>query len=55
MVKEDLSAGGGAPYFLTSLLDHAGCNEEHLELCTIKGWAVPPCREQSWSGGQKSV
>ena len=42
MVKEDLSAGGGAPYFLTSLLDHAGCNEEHLELLHYQGMGGAP-------------
>ena len=42
MVKEDLSAGGGAPYFLTSLLDHPGCNEEHLELLHYQGMGGAP-------------
>ena len=42
MVKEDLSAGGGAPYFLTSLLDHPGCSEEHLELLHYQGMGGAP-------------
>ena len=42
MVKEDLSAGGGAPYFLTSLLDHPGCSAEHLELLRYQGMGGAP-------------
>jgi acyl-CoA synthetase len=30
MVEEDLSLGGGATYFLTSVLDHPDCTPEHL-------------------------
>jgi acyl-CoA synthetase len=42
IVTEDLSAGGGAPYFLTSLLDHPGCNEEHLERLHFQGMGGAP-------------
>ena len=42
MVKEDLSAGGGAPYFLTSLLDHPGFSEEHLDLLHYQGMGGAP-------------
>ena len=39
---EDLSAGGGAPYFLTSLLDHPRCAEEHLERLHFQGMGGAP-------------
>lgn len=42
MVEEDLSSGGGAPYFLTSLLDHPGCRAEHLERLGIQGMGGAP-------------
>lgn len=35
--SEDLSAAGGAPYFLTSLLDHPSCSAEHLERLHFQG------------------
>ena len=40
--SEDLSAGGGAPYFLTSLLDHPRCGEEHLERLHYQGMGGAP-------------
>ncbi len=40
--SEDLSAGGGAPYFLTSLLDHPRCAEEHLERLHFQGMGGAP-------------
>jgi acyl-CoA synthetase len=42
IVAEDLSAGGGAPYFLTSLLDHPRCAEEHLERLHFQGMGGAP-------------
>jgi acyl-CoA synthetase (AMP-forming)/AMP-acid ligase II len=39
---EDLSAGGGAPYFLTSLLDHPRCGPEHLERLRFQGMGGAP-------------
>jgi acyl-CoA synthetase (AMP-forming)/AMP-acid ligase II len=39
---EDLSAGGGAPYFLTSLLDHPRCGAEHLERLHFQGMGGAP-------------
>ena len=53
--SEDLSAGGGAPYFLTSLLDHPRCGDEHLESCTSKGWEVLRFPGRSWSGPRRSA
>ena len=40
--SEDLSAGGGAPYFLTSLLDHPRCTEGHLERLHFQGMGGAP-------------
>lgn len=40
--SEDLSAGGGAPYFLTSLLDHPRCGPEHLERLHFQGMGGAP-------------
>jgi acyl-CoA synthetase (AMP-forming)/AMP-acid ligase II len=40
--KEDLTAGGGAPYFLTSLLDHPQCDESHLERMHYQGMGGAP-------------
>jgi acyl-CoA synthetase len=40
--SEDLGAGGGAPYFLTSLLDHPRCGEEHLERLHFQGMGGAP-------------
>jgi acyl-CoA synthetase (AMP-forming)/AMP-acid ligase II len=42
MVAEDLGAGGGAPYFLTSLLDHPQCDERHLERLHYQGMGGAP-------------
>ncbi len=44
MVDENLTVAGGATYFLTSLLDHPDCAEEHwrrLPACGLGGSAVP--------------
>jgi acyl-CoA synthetase len=40
--SEDLGAGGGAPYFLTSLLDHPRCGPEHLERLHFQGMGGAP-------------
>jgi acyl-CoA synthetase len=40
--SEDLGAGGGAPYFLTSLLDHPRCDESHLERLHYQGMGGAP-------------
>ena len=37
MVAEDLGVGGGATYFLTSLLDHPDFTEEHLARMPVAG------------------
>ena len=37
MREEGLGVGGGAPYFLTSLLDHPDFTDEHLELMPFAG------------------
>jgi acyl-CoA synthetase (AMP-forming)/AMP-acid ligase II len=42
MNTEDLSAGGGAPYFLTSLLDHPRCDDGHLERLHFQGMGGAP-------------
>jgi acyl-CoA synthetase (AMP-forming)/AMP-acid ligase II len=42
MESEDLSAGGGAPYFLTSLLDHPRCSARHIELLHYQGMGGAP-------------
>jgi acyl-CoA synthetase (AMP-forming)/AMP-acid ligase II len=42
MVEEDLSTGGGAPYFLTSLLDHPAFSAKHLELLGAQGMGGAP-------------
>ncbi len=39
---EDLSAGGGAPYFLTSLLDHPECDADHLARLHFQGMGGAP-------------
>ena len=44
MLEEDLSLGGGATYFLTSVLDHPDCTPEHLThmpYCGLGGSTVP--------------
>ncbi len=40
--SEDLGAGGGAPYFLTSLLDHPSCGPHHLERLHYQGMGGAP-------------
>ena len=42
MLKEDLGTGGGAPYFLTSLLDHPSFTDAHLERLGIQGMGGAP-------------
>lgn len=42
MLEEDLSTGGGAPYFLTSLLDHPDLTDAHLERLSIQGMGGAP-------------
>jgi acyl-CoA synthetase (AMP-forming)/AMP-acid ligase II len=42
MESEDLGAGGGAPYFLTSLLDHPRCTADHLERLHYQGMGGAP-------------
>ena len=42
MVTEGLSAGGGAPYFLTSLLDHPDFTEKHLGRLEYQGMGGAP-------------
>jgi acyl-CoA synthetase len=42
MLEEDLSTGGGAPYFLTSLLDHPDFTDAHLERLGIQGMGGAP-------------
>ena len=42
ILSEDLSAGGGAPYFLTSLLDDPRCGAEHLERLHFQGMGGAP-------------
>jgi acyl-CoA synthetase len=37
MASDGLSIGGGPPYFVTSLLDHPECTEEHRRLITTVG------------------
>ena len=42
MVEDRLSMGGGATYFLTSLLDHPDFGPEHLELMPFAGLGGSP-------------
>ena len=42
MITEELSSGGGAPYFLTSLLDHPDFTEEHLGRLEYQGMGGAP-------------
>ncbi|MGV0793245.1 AMP-binding protein [Mycolicibacterium sp. XJ1819] len=45
MAAQGLSAGTGAPLFLTSLLDHPDCTPRHhelIEMSSLGGAAVPP-------------
>ncbi len=37
MASDGLSIGGGPPYFVTSLLDHPDCTDEHRRLITTVG------------------
>jgi acyl-CoA synthetase len=37
MKSDGLSIGGGPPYFVTSLLDHPDCDDEHRKLITTVG------------------
>ncbi|MFD0686413.1 AMP-binding protein [Actinomadura fibrosa] len=44
MLSDGLTVGGGAPYYLTSLLDHPGCTPRHLRrlrYAGLGGSAVP--------------
>src|SRR5207302_11251152 len=44
MLSEDLSMGGGATYFLTSLLDHPDFTDEHarhMPVCGLGGAPIP--------------
>jgi acyl-CoA synthetase (AMP-forming)/AMP-acid ligase II len=42
MLAEGLGVGGGATYFLTSLLDHPDCTEEHIALMPYAGLGGSP-------------
>ena len=42
MISEDLNTGGGAPYFLTSLLDHPDFTEAHLDRMEHQGMGGAP-------------
>lgn len=42
IIAEDLCAGGGAPDFLTSLLDDPQCDERHLERLHYQGMGGAP-------------
>ncbi len=42
MLAEDLGMGGGATYFLTSLLDHPDFTEDHLRLMPFAGLGGSP-------------
>ena len=42
MITEELNSGGGAPYFLTSLLDHPDFTEEHLGRLEYQGMGGAP-------------
>lgn len=42
MLEEDLGTGGGAPYFLTSLLDHPDFTPAHLDHLGIQGMGGAP-------------
>ena len=44
MLDEGLGVGGGATYFLTSLLDHPDFTDEHLALMPSRASAARPCR-----------
>jgi acyl-CoA synthetase len=51
--SEDLGAGGGAPYFLTSLLDHPHCGEDHLERLHFQGMGGAPVPRAVMERGTK--
>ncbi len=42
MLEHDLGTNGGAPYFLTSLLDHLDFSEQHLERLRYQGMGGAP-------------
>ena len=42
MLEDDLGVGGGATYFLTSLLDHPDFTDEHLALMPFAGLGGSP-------------
>lgn len=42
MISEDLNTGGGAPYFLTSLLDHPDFTQAHLNRMEHQGMGGAP-------------
>ncbi len=42
IAAEDLTSGGGAPYFLTSLLDHPDCGPDHLQRLHYQGMGGAP-------------
>lgn len=42
LLNDDLSSGGGAPYFLVSLLDHPSCTEEHVRHLAYQGMGGAP-------------
>ena len=42
MISEDLNTGGGAPYFLTSLLDHPDFTQAHLDRMEHQGLGGAP-------------
>lgn len=42
MLREDLNIGGGAPFFLTSLLDHPAFTEAHLARVAYQGMGGAP-------------
>ena len=42
MISEDLNTGGGAPYFLTSLLDHPDFTQAHLDRMEHQGMGGAP-------------
>lgn len=42
MTEEDLTSGGGAPFFLMSLLDHPDCTAEHITQLEYQGMGGAP-------------
>ena len=49
MISEDLNSGGGAPYSLTSLLDHPDFTQAHLGRMEHQGLGGARCRRPSCS------